>query len=85
MVHRSKPELYASILRSANAYNGTGLTRLMDDSFMSHRQLTLNLKDMMQMGFLIYEPNIKRYRVTEKGLKFLALMDEMNDILKVEN
>lgn len=83
--HRSKLEIYASILRSANNYDGIGITKLMYDSFTSHAQLKRNLTEMIESGLLIYEDNGARYRVTIRGLKFLAILDRMNDILKIEN
>lgn len=85
VVHRSKLENYASILRSANNYNGAGITKLMYDSFTSHAQLKRNLIEMVESGLLICEDNSTRYRVTVRGLKFLALLDRMNNILKIEN
>lgn len=57
----------------------------MYDSFLSYMQLKRNLKDMVHSDLLIYEADSKIYRVTEKGLKFLVLMDTINDILKTEN
>lgn len=40
---------------------------------------------MVQSDLLIHEVDSTKYRVTDKGFKFLALMDRMNDILKIEN
>jgi predicted transcriptional regulator len=54
----------------------------MYDSLLSYMQLTVHLKELVDYGLIVNEPNITRYRVTEKGLRLLKLMESMDGLLK---
>ena len=81
---RTKQEIFAAILRSSlSDIEGTRITRLMFDSLLNYRQLTDNLKELMDCGLIVNEPEITRYKITEKGSRFLKLMDVMDSLLKI--
>ena len=82
MVSRSRHEIYASILKSA-AYNaeGTRITRMMYDSFLSYTMISRDLKELVKAGLLVNLPDITSYKITDKGLKFLELVENMNELI----
>lgn len=70
--YRAKEEIYASILRSTlSDGGGTRITKLMYDSVLSYTQLTVHLKELVDCGLIVNEPEITRYTITEKGVRFL--------------
>ena len=84
MANRSRHELYASILKSAASNSeGTRITKIMYDSFLSYTMITRNLKELKNAGLLVNEPDITRYKITDKGLKFLELSEKMNDLINI--
>ena len=83
LVYRTRQELFASILRSAASNKeGTIFTRLMYDSFLSYTQISQYLKIPIMAGLLVNEPDITRYRITDKGIRFLELIEKMNQLTK---
>ena len=54
----------------------------MYDSFLSYTQISQYLKEIIRSGLLVNEPDITRYRITEKGLRFLYLVERMDNLLK---
>jgi len=81
--YRNKEEIYASILRSTlSDGGGTRITKLMYDSLLSYMQLRVHLKELVDYGLIVNEPDITRYRLTEKGVRFLKLMESMDGLLK---
>lgn len=80
--YRTKEEIYSSILRSTlSDGGGTRITKLMYDSFLSYTQLTVHLKELVECGLIVNE-YITRYTITEKGVRFLKLMESMDGLLK---
>jgi len=43
----------------------------------------LILRFLMKAGLLVNEPDITRYKITDKGLKFLELAEKMNDLISI--
>jgi predicted transcriptional regulator len=84
LANRSRHELYASILKSAASNSeGTRITKIMYDSFLSYTMISRNLKELMKAGLLVNEPDVTRYKITDKGLKFLELSEKMNDLISI--
>jgi predicted transcriptional regulator len=82
LANRSKQELYASILKSAASnIEGTRITRLMYDSFLSYTMISRDLRQLVKAGLLVNEPEITRYKITDKGLRYLALFEKMNELI----
>lgn len=84
MANRSRQELFATILKSAASNSeGTRITRIMYDSFLSYTMISRDLKKLVKAGLLVNEPDITRYKITNKGLKFLELSEKMNDLVSI--
>jgi predicted transcriptional regulator len=43
--------------------------------------ISRDLKQLMKAGLLVNEPDISRYKITDKGLKFLELVEKMNELI----
>jgi predicted transcriptional regulator len=85
MVKRGRNEILASILRSsARNKDGAKFTKVMYDSFLSYTQIIRYLKDLIDSGLIVNEPNITRYKITEKGLRYLELVDRMDKMLEIK-
>jgi len=83
LANRSRQELYASILKSAASNSeGTRITKIMYDSFLSYTMISRNLKELVKAGLLVNLPEITSYKITDKGLRFLELVENMNDLIK---
>lgn len=83
MVKRGRNEIFASMLQSAaRNKDGTKFTKIMYDSFLSYTQIIRYLKELIDSGFLVNEPDITRYKITERGLRYLNLVDKMDKMLK---
>lgn len=83
MVSRSRHEIFASILKSAaRNTEGTRITRIMYESLLSYTMISRNLKELVEAGLLENEPEITSYKITDKGLRFLELVENMKDMIK---
>jgi predicted transcriptional regulator len=84
MTKRSRDEIYASILQSAaQDSSGVGITRIMYNTFLSYSQLSESLEQLTKFRLLAYQHDNKRFKITEKGRRFMELVIEMDDILRV--
>jgi predicted transcriptional regulator len=84
MTKRSRDEIYASILRSASQdINGMGITRIMYNTFLSYSQLSESLEQLTRFRLLAFQHDDKRFKITERGRRFMQIVEEMDDILKV--
>lgn len=54
----------------------------MYDSFLSYTMISRNLKELVKAGLLVNLPEITSYKITDKGLRFLELVENMNDLIK---
>lgn len=82
MGYRTRDEIFASILRSAaKNKEGTRFTRIMYDSFLSYTQISQYLNEVIRFGLLTNEPDVTKYKITEKGLRFLDLLEKMDNLL----
>lgn len=81
MKYRSRTDIFASILQSANDPKGVGITTIMYKSFLSHYQLKKYLSIMLENGLLKFEENEHLYNITEKGLRFLQLFSNINKLI----
>jgi predicted transcriptional regulator len=82
LAFRSKHELSASILESVQrTKNEARITRIMYESFISHKSITRNIRELLDLGLLKYDGRSKVFRITGKGQDFLEVVDEMNRML----
>ena len=80
MKNRSRSEIYRSILETANADEGTNRTKLMYKSYLSFNQLKEYLETLQENGLIEYEVGMRRYRITDKGIRVLQLQNKMEEI-----
>ena len=80
MNNRSRSEIYRSILETANADEGTNKTKLMYKSYLSFNQLKEYLATLQENGLIEYEVGMRRYRITDKGIRVLQLQNKMEEI-----
>jgi predicted transcriptional regulator len=80
MKNRSRSEIYRSILETANADEGTNRTKLMYKSYLSFNQLKVYLATLQENGLIEYEVGVRRYRITERGMRVLQLQNKMEEI-----
>jgi len=43
--------------------------------------ISRDLKELVKAGLLVNLPDITSYKITEKGLKFLELVENMNELI----
>lgn len=78
--HRSRTDILARILQSANGHPVTK-TRLLYDAYLSSEQLKDYLHFVIKNGLLELQKGTATYRTTAKGMMFLELYEEMDEIV----
>jgi predicted transcriptional regulator len=87
MKYRTRTELIRDILKTARNYgNGAGRTQMMYAAFLSYVQMKEYLTILIDNGLLIHDVGNQKFRITEKGLGFLQLYEQIDDLIeKKEN
>jgi predicted transcriptional regulator len=80
MKYRSRVEIASNILRVAVGGRATK-TRLMYGAFLSFTQINEYLKFLTSNSLIMTDPQTHVYTLTEKGLQFLNLYDEMTKLV----
>src|SRR2546428_13095627 len=78
MKNRSRTEISSVIIESARS--GATKTKIMYNAYLSHSQLVEYLKHLQQNDLITCEEGTQLYRPTEKGLKFLNMSNELNEM-----
>lgn len=78
MRYRSRTDIVASILQSANG--GVTKTKMMYHAYLSHEQLKDYLMILMKNGLLEYAKEEAKFRTTQKGLIFLKAYDQLTEV-----
>ena len=85
MKYRTRTELIRDILKIARNYGkGAGQTQIMYAAFLSHGQMKEYLTILIDNGLLIHDVGNQKFRITEKGLGFLQLYEQMDDLIERE-
>jgi len=79
MKYRSRSDITTMILESARS--GATKTKLMYNAYLSYSQLIEYMKYLQQNDLLKYEEGTQLYKPTEKGLKFLNMSNELNEMV----
>ena len=87
---RSTGEIASQILEiakhgsgySSNGQGGATKTRLMFNSFLSHDQLKEFITVLIESDLLSYDPTIRKFKTTEKGIIFLQAYKQIDHMLK---
>ena len=80
MIYRSRTEIVALILNSANG--GATKTKIMYNAYLSYKQLKEYLSLLIENNLLEYHVGTKMFRSTEKGLRFLSIHNSIGDLLQ---
>ncbi len=83
MKHRTRTDVISQILDAANGSDATR-SRLAYKASLSYNQLRENLMALIEKNLLRYDRNTKTFRTNEKGLKFLQLYNEINELINEE-
>ena len=80
---RTRTEILGQIVQLANSSRaeGIGKTRIMYNASLTYPQLQEHLSTSIQYGLLEYLPTTKTYKPTEKGMRFLKLLEELQQEL----
>lgn len=81
MKYRSRTDIIGTILRSAN--KGATKTRLMYGSYLSYAQTKEYIDFLLTKELLRYEPKTQLYTLTDKGLNFLRIYDEIGELMSI--
>jgi predicted transcriptional regulator len=82
MKYRSRIDIVAQILNAA--IGGDTRTKIMYKSYLSHTQLKDYLVMLLQDGLIEADPDINRYRTTEKGMKFVQVYEHIGEFIVQE-
>jgi predicted transcriptional regulator len=79
-MYRSRTEIAATILDAANG--GTTKTKIMYNAYLSYNQLKEYISILIENNLLEYLEGARTFRTTEKGLNFLTMHNEMEELLQ---
>jgi predicted transcriptional regulator len=83
--YRTRTEIAAQILQAANGHDEITKTKIMYKAFLTYAQLQEYLATLIQNGLLEYLDGTKSYKTTEKGLKFLNMYEQMEELMTERN
>ena len=83
MKYRSRTEIVAMILEAANG--GATKTKIMSKAFLSYAQLREYLSVLIENTLLEYLEGSQTYKTTEKGLNFLKMHNEIDELLQTSS
>ena len=78
MGNRSRTEIVAMILDAANE---GGETKIMYFAFLSYNQVKEYLSILIENNLIEYLDGANKYKTTEKGLVFLKMHNELEELL----
>jgi predicted transcriptional regulator len=79
--YRSRTDIIATILQAAMA--GSTKTHLMYGAYLSYAQIQEYITFLQGKGLIMYEEGIQHYKLTEKGLHFLHVYDQISELVSV--
>ena len=80
MGNRSRTEIVCNILDAANE-GGETKTKIMYFAFLSYNQLKEYLSVLVENNLIEYLEGANKYKTTEKGLFFLKMHNELEELL----
>jgi len=78
--YRSRGEIVSNILRVV-ASNKATKTRMMYGAFLSYTQIEEYIGYILQQGLMNRVPATNLYQLSEKGMQYLNLSDELSQLL----
>ena len=83
MKYRSRTDIVGLILKAANG--GATKTKIMYKAFLSYAQLKEYLTVLLENDLLEYEEGRQFLRTTEKGIRFLQMYNQFDEMLFIES
>lgn len=83
MKYRSRTDIIAMILQAS--MNGATKTRLMYSAYLSYAQVQEYLQYLTERRLIGFEEGTHVYTLTEQGLHFLRVYDEISEIVSLKN
>ena len=83
MKYRDRIDIINQILEAANGSNATR-SKITYKAFLNYNQLKENLAALTEKELLRYDKNTQTFRTTERGLKFLQIYNQIDDMIKEE-
>jgi predicted transcriptional regulator len=86
MANRSRTEIVAQILQTVYDHdsddNGDGIiqTKIMYSVYLSSGSVGEYLTALTVNVLLIYDPTMRTYQITERGIRFLELYNKLGDM-----
>ena len=78
--HRSRSEIIASILATTNG-NQIRQTEILYKTYLSHTLLKDYLLFLIENDLIEYTPGDRTFKTTEKGMRFLRMYSQMNELI----
>ena len=84
--HRSRTEIVIRILEIVSGSGSDGFTKykIMYNAFLSYKTVKEYLTLLIGNGLLKHDIGNQKFRITEKGLNFLRLCDQIGDLMGEE-
>ena len=79
MKYRSRTDITGQILEVAQG--GTSKTKIMYKAFLSYAQLKEYLSFLESNGLIDYDSTRQMYHTSAKGIKFLGLYSQMDELV----
>ena len=83
MKYRSRTDITALILEAANG--GVAKTKIMYKAFLSYAQLKEYLDMLLKNSLLEYNEKKQIFKITEKGLRFLQLYNQVDQLISTKD
>ncbi len=80
MKYRSRGEIVSNILRVVASSKATK-TRLMYGAYLSYAQIEEYMGFILQQGLISPVPETNLYQLSEKGMQYLNMSDELSQLL----
>ena len=83
MKNRSRIDIISEILEAANG-GGATRTKIMYKALLSYAQMKDHLMLLTEKDLLRYDQDTQTFKATEKGLRFLQIYNQIDDIIKAK-
>ncbi len=80
MKYRSRIEIISQILEAANG-GGATRTKIMYKALLSYAQMKDHLMLLTEKDLLRYDEDTRTFKATEKGLRFLQIYNQIDDMI----
>ena len=82
MKHRDRFEVTSLILQVANGASNVTTTKIMNRALLSYKQMKEHLMFLTRKDLLYYDKDSGTFKTTEKGLRFIQIYSQMEDMIK---